>query len=145
MTQGTVQSGAAQGASRKRSSKHARNSNTAGGFGERGRATLSSVRISPQKLGLVLDLIRGKQVETALQILRFNARKGGAFSFKVLQSAIANATESQRVDVDSLWVIGAWADRGPMMKRFMPNAQGRAAPILKRSSHLTIVVGERIQ
>lgn len=107
------------------------------------RATVRDVRMSPRKARLVLNLIRGKQVEPALQILQFSNRKGADIAKKLLQSAIANAREHAKADVDRLWVTKVWVDMGKTMKRYMPAAQGRATPIRKRSSHFTILLGER--
>jgi large subunit ribosomal protein L22 len=107
------------------------------------RATLKQIRMSPRKARLVLDLIRGKQVEPALQILRFSPKKGAKFAHKLLESAIANAREQSRADVDRLWVTAGWVDDGQTLKRYMPAAHGRANPIRKRSSHMTIVLGEK--
>jgi len=106
-------------------------------------ATLRHVRISPRRARLVLNLIRGKQVDPALQILKYNSRKGSRFIYTLLQSAIANAKEQEGADVDKLWVTGGWVNCAPTMKRFMPCAHGRAEVIRKRSSHITILLNER--
>jgi large subunit ribosomal protein L22 len=106
-------------------------------------ATLRHIRMSPRKARLVVDLIRGKQVEPALAILQFSPKKGAKLAYKLLQSAVANAKEQARADVDSLWVTKTWVDEGRTLKRYMPAAHGRATPIRKRSSHMTIVVGEK--
>ncbi len=106
------------------------------------QVTLSHVRISPRKARLVVNLIKGKQVSQALQILDYSPKKAADFSAKLLRSAISNAKERAAVDVDNLWVVGAWVDAGRVLKRYMPGAQGRANPIRKRSSHITLQVGE---
>ena len=108
------------------------------------RASVKHVRMSPQKLRWVIDMIRGKQIEPALQILQLSSTKGGKIAAKALKSAIANAKEKGGVDVDSLWVSGVYVDTGRTMKRIMARAQGRADQILKRASHLTVVVGEKV-
>jgi len=120
----------------KKTTKQAKNSEVA-------TATLRSFRMSPRKARLVIDLIRGKQVEPALAILRFSPKKGAKAAYKLLQSAIANAREQARADVDRLWVTKGWVDEGKTLKRYMPAAHGRANPIRKRSSHMTIVLGEK--
>jgi large subunit ribosomal protein L22 len=107
------------------------------------RAVTRNVRISPQKARLVADLIRGKQVEEALLILRFTPKKAAFFLSKTLRSAIANAAETQNVDPDALYVKRTFVDGGATMKRFTPRAHGRATPIRKRTSHFTVVVDER--
>lgn len=107
------------------------------------RATLRHIRMSPRKARLVVDLIRGKQVEPALAILKYSPKKGAKLAQKLLESAIANAREHARADVDRLWVTKGWVDEGRTLSRYMPAAHGRATPIRKRSSHMTIVVGEK--
>jgi large subunit ribosomal protein L22 len=107
------------------------------------RATLRNVRMSAQKGRLVADLIRGHQVERALQILRFTPKKAARVLTKTLRSAIANATDTLNVDPDALYVKSAYVDGGSTWRRFTPRAHGRATPIRKRTSHFTVVVEER--
>ncbi len=111
--------------------------------GEVTRVALRGFRISPRKARLIVELIRGKQVEPALQVLMFSPKKAAVVALKLLRSAVSNAVEQGSADVDKLWVIGGWVHMGTTMKRFMPRAQGRATPIRKRSSHITIVLGEK--
>ena len=108
-----------------------------------GEATLRFVRISPQKARLALNMIRGQQVEPALQMLRFSPKKSTRIVLKVLESAIANAREQGGADVDRLWVVGGWVNMGRSIKRFMPRARGSATPIIKRSSQITVQVAEK--
>jgi len=107
------------------------------------KAITRNVRISPRKARLVADLIRGKQVEDALLVLRFTEKKAARILAKTLRSAIANAADTQNVDPDSLYVKRTYVDGGTTIKRFTPRAHGRATPIRKRTSHFTIVVDER--
>ncbi|HAS6343982.1 TPA: 50S ribosomal protein L22 [Vibrio vulnificus] len=100
-------------------------------------------RISPQKARLVADLIRGKSVDQALEILTFSNKKAAVLVKKVLESAIANAEHNEGADIDDLNVAKIFVDEGPAMKRIMPRAKGRADRILKRSSHITVVVADR--
>ena len=100
-------------------------------------------RISPQKARLVADLIRGKSVDQALEILTFSNKKAADLVKKVLESAIANAEHNEGADIDDLNVAKIFVDEGPTMKRIMPRAKGRADRILKRSSHITVVVADR--
>ena len=100
-------------------------------------------RISPQKARLVADLIRGKSVDQALEILTFSNKKAAELVKKVLESAIANAEHNEGADIDDLNVAKIFVDEGPIMKRIMPRAKGRADRILKRSSHITVVVADR--
>ncbi len=101
------------------------------------------LRVSPRKVRLVVDQIRGKEVEAALNILKFTPKRSATIVTKVLRTAIANAETTQSVDVDRLYVKRVTVDGGGMWKRFMPRAQGRATRIRKRLSHVTIVIDER--
>ncbi|MDX1302546.1 50S ribosomal protein L22 [Pseudomonadota bacterium] len=100
-------------------------------------------RISPQKARLVADQLRGKPVAQALEILQFSNKKAAELIKKVLDSAIANAEHNEGADIDDLNVAKIFVDEGPTMKRIMPRAKGRADRILKRSSHITVVVADR--
>ncbi|MGL6261304.1 50S ribosomal protein L22 [Vibrio sp. WXL103] len=99
-------------------------------------------RISPQKARLVADQIRGKNVDQALEILTFSNKKAAELIKKVLESAIANAEHNEGADIDDLNVAKIFVDEGPIMKRIMPRAKGRADRILKRSCHITVVVAD---
>ena len=107
------------------------------------RAILKYIRVSPRRARLVIDQIRGKKVEEALDILKFTPKRSAAIVAKVLWSAIANAESTQSVDVDRLYIKRVAVDEGGMWKRFMPRAQGRATRIRKRLSHVTVVIDER--
>jgi len=107
------------------------------------RASTRHVHIGPQKARLIVDLIRGKQVEEAIGVLEFNPRRASKVVAKTLKSAIANAESAHNVDVDTLYVKAAWVDGAQTQKRFLPRAHGRATRVIKRSSHITIVVDER--
>jgi large subunit ribosomal protein L22 len=105
------------------------------------RARLRFGRIAPRKARLVADLIRGKGSEESLNILAFTKKGAAKILTKLLKSAVANATQ-KKIDVDRLYVKKITVDQGPMMKRFMPRAMGRATTIRKRTSHITIVLDE---
>lgn len=107
------------------------------------RAFSKSIRVSPQKLNLVAQSIRGKPCEEALNQLTFSRRRVAVEVKKVLQSAIANAENNQQLDVDRLFVAEATAGRQFVMKRWRARARGRVGRILKPFSNLTIVVRER--
>ncbi len=107
------------------------------------RAVSKYIRISPQKARLVADLIRGKDVDEALSILKFTPKKAARLIDKTLRSAIANAEQLKVIDVDSLYVKKIYVDEGPTMKRWMARAMGRASRILKRTSHITVVLDEK--
>jgi large subunit ribosomal protein L22 len=106
------------------------------------RATAKYMRMSPRKARLVARNIKGKPVEEALNILKFTPKKSAEVISKVLHSAVANAGQLPGVDIDSLFVQQVIINEGPSFKRFMPRAMGRANRIIKRTSHVTVVVEE---
>ncbi len=106
-------------------------------------AKLSYARVPVQKACFVLDAIRGKDVETALGILTYNPRNASRVLKKLLESAIANAENNNGMNRSNLYVAECFANEAPTMKRIQPRAQGRAYRILKRTSHLTIILDEK--
>ncbi len=107
------------------------------------RAYLKYARISPRKVQIVLDLIRGKQADMAGAILKHTPKAASEPLEKLLKSAVANAENNHNMDPNNLYVAECFVDPGPTMKRIRPRAHGRAFRILKRSSHITIVLKER--
>jgi large subunit ribosomal protein L22 len=107
------------------------------------RAVARDIRVSPQKVRLVLETIRGKSFTDAVAILRYLPQKGARPVAKVLRSAAANAENNFNMDPELLVVAGAYADAGRTLKRWRPRARGRVNQILKRSSHITVTVAER--
>ena len=107
------------------------------------KAIAKGLRISPIRARLVADLIRGKSVQEALVILNNVHNKSAKLTKKVLDSAIANAVNNNGMDPEKLYVAETYANAGPILKRIMPRAQGRAFRIRKRTSHITIVLKER--
>jgi large subunit ribosomal protein L22 len=108
------------------------------------KAIAKYVRTSSRKIGIVLDLIRGKKVNEAFAILQFTPKNAAEVVTKVLKSAVANAENNLNLDINRLYVAETYAGQGPTLKRFRPRAQGRAYRIRKRSSHVTIIVTERL-
>jgi len=106
-------------------------------------AKLSYVRLSPQKSRLVVDLVRGKGVQEVLNILKFSPNKAAIVVYKLVQSAVANAEQKGVDDVDKLFVKEITVDGGPVLRRFMPRAQGRATRIRKPTSHIKVVLAEK--
>ena len=105
-------------------------------------------RVAPRKARLVLDLIRNKNVAEAINIVSNTDKKASKIIFKLLNSAVANAQflndeKDANINIDNLYVRLAYANEGPTLKRFRPRAQGRASAINKRTSHITIVVGDK--
>ncbi|MBT3967254.1 MAG: 50S ribosomal protein L22 [Gammaproteobacteria bacterium] len=106
-------------------------------------AKLRNAKISAQKVRLVVDQIRGMQVERAVDLLRFSNKKAAHIVGKILNSAIANAEHNEGADIDELKVSTAFVDEGPTYKRIQPRAKGRANRILKRTSHISVAVSDR--
>lgn len=105
-------------------------------------AKLSYARISPQKCRLVADQVRGLHVQKALDILTYSNKKAAVMIKKLLESAIANADHNDSADIDALHVQKIFVDQGPVLKRMRARAKGRGNRIVKRTSHITIVVAE---
>jgi large subunit ribosomal protein L22 len=105
------------------------------------KAILRTARISPQKVRLVADLVRGMPVGRARDVLAFNTKKGAHLVKKVLLSAVANAENNLGADVDDLKVEQIYVDEGPQLKRMHARAKGRGSRIVRRTSHITVVVG----
>jgi len=101
------------------------------------------IRVSPRKARLVTDLVRGKKVGEALNVLAFTHKAFAKTLTKLINSAVANAQQNKQMDVDTLMVKRISVDGGPTLKRFMPRAQGRATMIRKRTSHITVILDER--
>ena len=107
------------------------------------KAVAKYVRMSPTKLAPITDLVRGKDLQEALTILKFTPGKASELVEKVVQSAAANAENNHDMDVSKLYVAEIYANKGPTMKRWRAGAQGRAGKILKRSSHISVTLSER--
>ncbi len=100
-------------------------------------------RIAPRKARLILDLVRGRDVDDAISLLKFHKQRAGVFVEKIIRSAVANANEQDVAPRNTLYVAKAWADPGPIIKRFQPKDRGKAYPIKKRTSHLVVELDER--
>lgn len=107
------------------------------------KALARYIRISPQKARLVANTVSGQPVGSALNTLRFMPKKGARLLRKVIESALANATQNESIDVDTLYIKSILIDGGPMLKRIRPAPMGRAMKILKRTSHITVVLDEQ--
>ena len=107
------------------------------------RAIAKYVRMSPMKVGVVLDLIRGKNVNEAFAILQYTPKDAAVVINKVLKSAVANAENNHDLNVENLYVAETFVGAGPTLKRFRPKVHGKAVRINKRTSHITVVVKER--
>ncbi len=112
------------------------------------KAILRGARVSPQKARLVADLVRGLDIDQAMEVLTFTRKKSAGMIKKLVESAVANAENigeksGDRVDVDNLYIKTIYVDGGPTLKRWRPRAMGRATRVLKRTSHITVELDER--
>ena len=110
---------------------------------KRPRATAKYIRVTPRKVKIVVDLIRGKQVDQALAILAYTPKSAAPYVDKLLNSAIANAENNLEMDRSSLYVAEAYANQGPTLKRYWARSHGRADMIKKHTSHITIVLDQK--
>ena len=106
------------------------------------KAAAKYVRISPQKVRRLIDAVKGKPVEDGLNLLKFMPQKAASIVEKTIRSAVANADQIPDIDVDSLVIQNITADQGPTLKRFKARARGRGTRILKRTSHITVILSE---
>lgn len=106
------------------------------------KAVGKHIRISAQKARLVADVVRGMNADKAITTLRFMPKKGAVILRKIIESAVANASQDDQIDVDNLYIKKVYVDGGPSLKRIRPRAMGRATGIIKRSSHITVVLDE---
>ncbi|MCP4690864.1 MAG: 50S ribosomal protein L22 [Desulfobacterales bacterium] len=106
------------------------------------KAVAKYVRISPQKVRTIVDAVKGRPVEDGLSALKFMPQKAAGLVAKVMRSAVANADSQSGVDVDDLVIRNITADQGPTLKRFRARARGRGARILKRTSHITVILAD---
>ncbi|MGD0626814.1 MAG: 50S ribosomal protein L22 [Thermodesulfobacteriota bacterium] len=107
------------------------------------QAVAKYLRLSPRKVRLSADLIRGKGVEEALNILLYTPKLGAKVVSKVVRSALANARQNKSIDVDTLFIKTIFINQGPTLKRYRPQPMGRSGRIRKRSCHITVVLSER--
>ncbi len=110
---------------------------------KRPQAHVKHVRISSRKAGQVLDLIRGKDVDQALSILQFTPKATSPIVIKLLNSAIANAVNNQELDRSTLYIAETYANPGPTLKRYVARSRGSASPMLRRTSHISVVLDQR--
>jgi large subunit ribosomal protein L22 len=107
------------------------------------QAVLRNVRVSPRKVRLVADVVRGQNVNDAIRLLRIMNKRSAPMLQKLIESAIANAKDRATIDVDRLVVAETFVNQGKTLKRWLPRAQGRATQILKRASHITVRLAEK--
>ena len=113
------------------------------GADKRPRAIAKYIRISPRKVKIVIDLIRGKQVDQALAILMYTPKAAAPVVLKLLNSAIANAENNLQLNREDLYVAEVFANPGPTLKRYVARSRGSASPMLKRTSHITVVLDSK--
>lgn len=107
------------------------------------KAVAKYMRISPRKVRILIDSIKGKSAEKGLDHVRYMPQKGARMLEKLIRSAVANADQNPNVDVDALVIKNIYVDQGPTLKRFRARARGRGSRILKRTSHITVILAER--
>ena len=107
------------------------------------RASAQRVRISPRKARLVVDMVRGKKVTDAIQLMKFVPNRAAEDVEKLLKSVAANAENNLDLDPENLWIKEIYADDAPQLRRFKPKARGRVGKILRRSCHITVIAEER--
>ena len=107
------------------------------------RAYLRNVRIAPRKVKIVIDLIRGKNVDEALAILQYTPKAASPVVYKLLSSAVANAVNNQEMDRSTLYVAEVYANPGPTLKRYVARSRGSASPMLRRTSHISVILDEK--
>ena len=101
------------------------------------------MRISPRKVKIVIDLIRGKNVDEALAILQYTPKAASPVVYKLLSSAVANAVNNQEMDRSTLYVAEVYANPGPTLKRYVARSRGSASPMLRRTSHISVILDEK--
>ncbi len=107
------------------------------------KSGLNYSRVSAQKARLVVDMVRGKKVEDALNTIRFLNKKTAELLTKLINSAVSNASNQSNVNIDKLYIKEIYVNQGPVLKRFRPRAQGRAFGVRKKTSHINLVLDER--
>ncbi len=112
------------------------------------KAVLRFARVAPRKARLVADLVRGRDVSEAIEVLTFTQKKSAPILRKLVESAVANAEvkakrDASDLDIDELYVKTVFVDEGPVLRRFRPRAQGRATPVLKKTAHITVELATR--
>ncbi|MCL2545921.1 MAG: 50S ribosomal protein L22 [Oscillospiraceae bacterium] len=110
---------------------------------QQAKAHAKHIRISPRKVSIICDIIRGKDTKKAAAILKHTPKAGSEPLLKLLNSAVANAENNHNMDADNLYVSQVYANPGPILKRIMPRARGRAFRINKRTCHITVAVSEK--
>ena len=110
---------------------------------KRPQAHVKHVRISPRKVKIVIDLIRGKNVDEALAILQYTPKAASPVVYKLISSAVANAVNNQEMDRSTLYVAEVYANPGPTLKRYVARSRGSASPMLRRTSHISVILDEK--